>query len=125
MILNFLGIFDGFIVERTEPLGETMARAGLNTLMGILIVFFALAFISIIIALEGKIFTAIAKKKAAPKVVETKEPVTENEPEEDLSNDEELVAVIMAAIYAYEAENSAGAYVPSDGLVVRSIRRRK
>lgn len=123
MILNYLGIFDGFIVERTEPLGETMARAGLNTVMGISIVFCALAFISIVIAIEGKIFTAIAKKKAAPKVVEKKEePVAAVE---DLSSDEELVAVITAAIYAYEAEAAGGAYVPADGLVVRSIRRRR
>ena len=111
-----------FLVERSEPLGETMARAGLNTAMGLCIVFFALAFIAIVIAIEGKIFTAINKKKAAPKVVETPVAPTVVE-EEELSNDEELVAVITAAIYAYEAE--AGAYVPADGLVVRSIRRRR
>ena len=40
---------------------------------------------------------------------------------EDESDDTELVAVITAAIYAYEAEN--GGEVPADGLVVRSIRR--
>lgn len=124
MTLSFLGFFDGFIVERTEPLGETMARAGLNTLMGIMIVFIALAFISIVIAVEGKIFTSINKKKAAPKVVEKEvEPV--EEATEDLSDDQELVAVITAAIYAYEAENAEGAYVPADGLVVRSIRKRR
>jgi len=118
-------IFNLAFLAETDSLGETMARAGLNTAMGISIVFCALAFISIIIALEGKIFQAIAKKKSAPKVVEA--PVSAPvpvEPEEDLSNDEELVAVITAAIYAFEAE-AGEAYVPADGLVVRSIRRRR
>lgn len=112
-----------FLAETAEEsLGETMSRAGLNTAMGLSIVFFALAFIAIIIWLEGKIFTAIAKRKAAPKKVEAVEtPVVVEE--EELSNDEELVAVITAAIYAFEAE--AGADVPADGLVVRSIRRRR
>jgi len=102
----------------------TMGEAGLNTAMGLLIVFCALTFISLVITLEGKIFKAVGSKKAAPKVPEKVEtpvaaPVVE---EEDLSNDEEIVAVITAAIYAYEAEN--GVEVPADGLVVRSIRRR-
>ena len=101
----------------------TMGEAGLNTAMGLAIVFCALTFISLVITLEGKIFKAVSGKKAAPKVPEKVEtpaaPVVE---EEDLSNDEEIVAVITAAIYAYEAEN--GAEVPADGLVVRSIRRR-
>ncbi|MBP5159958.1 MAG: OadG family protein [Lachnospiraceae bacterium] len=112
--------------EETESLGDTMARAGLNTAMGIGIVFMALAFISIVIALEGKIFKSIDKRKAkkAEQKVETKpaesEPVTEVV---DESDDLELVAVITAAIYAFSAE--AGEAVPADGLVVRSIRRRQ
>ncbi|MBR6292976.1 MAG: OadG family protein [Lachnospiraceae bacterium] len=107
-----------------ESLGDTMARAGLNTVMGISIVFCALAFISIVIAIQGKIFTAIAKKKSAPKTVEAPKPEVVPDTTEDLSSDEELVAVITAAIYAFEAEAGNG-YVPADGLVVRSIRRRR
>ncbi|MBQ3913421.1 MAG: OadG family protein [Lachnospiraceae bacterium] len=107
-----------------ESLGETMARAGLNTVMGIGIVFLALAFISIVIAIQGKIFQAIANKKSAPKTVEAPKPAVVEEPVEELSDDEELVAVITAAIYAFEAEAGDG-YVPADGLVVRSIRRRR
>ena len=114
--------------EETESLGDTMARAGLNTAMGIGIVFCALAFISIVIALEGKIFKTIDKKKAKkaeakaeadPKKPEESEPVTEVIEEGD---DQELIAVITAAIAAYSSE--AGADVPVDALVVRSIRRR-
>ncbi|MCR5686117.1 MAG: OadG family protein, partial [Lachnospiraceae bacterium] len=57
-----------FLAE--SDLGEVMGRAGLNTAMGISIVFLTLAFISCVIALEGKIFTALNKKKSAPKTVE-------------------------------------------------------
>jgi sodium pump decarboxylase gamma subunit len=103
----------------------TMGEAGLNTAMGLGIVFCALAFISLVITLEGKIFKAVGKKKAAPKtpaVTETPAApaVTVDETVEE-DNDEEIAAVITAAIYAYEAEN--GGEVPADGLVVRSIRR--
>lgn len=101
----------------------TFGEAGLNTAMGLGIVFCALAFISLIISLEGKIFGAFGKKKAAPKTPEVPAapaPAAAPEVEED-TDDTELVAVITAAIYAYEAEN--GGEVPADGLVVRSIRR--
>ncbi|MBP5178295.1 MAG: OadG family protein [Lachnospiraceae bacterium] len=101
----------------------TFGEAGLNTAMGLGIVFCALAFISLIISLEGKIFGAFGKKKAAPKTPEVPAapaPAVAPEVEED-TDDTELVAVITAAIYAYEAEN--GGEVPADGLVVRSIRR--
>ena len=101
----------------------TMGEAGLNTAMGLGIVFCALAFISLIISLEGKIFGAFGKKKAAPKTPEVPAapaPAVVEEVEEE-TDDTELVAVITAAIAAYEAEN--GVEVPADGLVVRSIRR--
>ena len=101
----------------------TMGEAGLNTAMGLGIVFCALAFISLIISLEGKIFGAFGKKKAAPKTPEAPQapaPAVVEEVEEE-ADDTELVAVITAAIAAYEAEN--GVEVPADGLVVRSIRR--
>ena len=97
----------------------TYGEAGLNTAMGLGIVFCALAFISLIISLEGKIFGAFGKKKA-PEVPAAPAPAVVEEVEED-TDDTELVAVITAAIYAYEAEN--GGEVPADGLVVRSIRR--
>ena len=101
----------------------TYGEAGLNTAMGLGIVFCALAFISLVISLEGKIFGAVGKKKAAPKTPEvpTAPAPAVVEEAEDESDDTELVAVITAAIYAYEAEN--GGEVPADGLVVRSIRR--
>ena len=104
----------------------TYGEAGLNTAMGLGIVFCALAFISLVITIEGKIFKSIGKKKAAPKTPEVETPkapaVTVDETvEEEFDNSEEIAAVITAAIYAYESEN--GGEVPADGLVVRSIRR--
>ena len=117
MILSTL-LYNIFLAEDI-----TYGEAGLNAAMGLGIVFCALAFISLVITLEGKIFGALGKKKAAPKTPEVPAvtaPAVVEEVEED-TDDTELVAVITAAIYAYEAEN--GGEVPADGLVVRSIRR--
>ncbi|MBO4415215.1 MAG: OadG family protein [Lachnospiraceae bacterium] len=113
-------------LEAETSFGDTMSRAGLNTLMGLGIVFLTLAFIACVIAIEGKIFTTIARKKAAPKTVEPKKedtaaPVVEEVVEDSTAADEEIAAVIAAAIYAFESET--GAAVPADALVVRSIRR--
>ena len=110
-----------FLAE--ESLGATMGKAGLNTAMGISIVFITLAFISCVIALEGKIFTSFSKK-AAPKTVEPKQEEAAPavvETVDTASQDEEIAAVITAAIAAFEAET--GYAVPADQLVVRSIRR--
>ena len=121
MILSTLYNFIFLASDAGEDI--TMGEAGLNTAMGLGIVFCALAFISLIISLEGKIFGAFGKKKAAPKTPEAPAaPVQAVEEEvEEETDDTELVAVITAAIAAYEAEN--GGEVPADGLVVRSIRR--
>jgi len=121
MTLNSL--FTMFFLASNAGDDITYGEAGLNTAMGLGIVFCALAFISLVITLEGKIFGALGKKKAAPKTPEVPAvaaPAVVEEVEED-TDDTELVAVITAAIYAYEAEN--GGEVPADGLVVRSIRR--
>ena len=117
-----------FLAETAADADTTMGQAALNTVMGISIVFLALAFIACVIALEGKIFTTFEKKKSSPKTVAPKpedklEPtVTETVDTVDASSrDEEIVAVITAAIAAFEAET--GFDVPADALVVRSIRR--
>ena len=64
------------------------------------------------------------KKKAKAVEVPAPAPVEQSsEPEviDDNLGEEEIAAVISAAIYAYESEN--GGEVPADGLIVRSIRR--
>ena len=86
--------------EEKRGFGETMLYALLNTVMGICIVFLVLLLIAWIISL----FKYINKFE-----------------KEELSDDLELVAVITAAIHAYE--EAQGNDVPADGLVIRSIRR--
>ncbi|MBR5369452.1 MAG: OadG family protein [Lachnospiraceae bacterium] len=114
------------VAEDTRSLGEKMSEAGLNTVIGISIVFLALAFISIIIAIEGKIFKAIGsrgkKKQAAPQATEEKasQPVVEEVASAE--SDDALIAVITAAVYEYELQ--ATGTVPANGLYVRSIRRK-
>ena len=110
--------------EEKRGLGETMLYALLNTVMGICIVFLVLLVIAWIISLFKYINKfekeRAAKTAAAAPVVE--EPVQEEIlEEEELSDDLELVAVVTAAIHAYE--EAQGNEVPADGLVIRSIRR--
>ncbi|MDE7325302.1 MAG: OadG family protein [Lachnospiraceae bacterium] len=109
-----------------KSLGERMLTALLNTVMGIMIVFIVLLLIAWIISLFkyiNKFEASQAAKKAAMTVVEeVPVPVeTVEAAKEELSDDLELVAVVTAAIHAYE--ESQGNEVPADGLVVRSIRK--
>lgn len=105
-----------------ESMSELMARAGLNTLIGMGTVFAVLILISFIIAGFGlipKIQAAFAKKeevKEAQMNVPVQAEVTEEA--EELADDMELVAVIAAAIAAYEGTSV-------DGFRVRSIKRAK
>ena len=98
-------------------MGETLQRAGLNTLMGVGIVFCVLLFLCFLISLfkfvsklsgEGKKEQKASPASAAP-VVTAAAPVEE-------TDDLELVAVIAAAIAA--AENTS-----TDSFVVRSIKK--
>ena len=115
--------------------GENMAKAGMNTLLGMGTVFLVLIFISILIScfkfisvFENKMkaknaapapaaagYSAELSKypPAAPAAAPVAAPAAE---EEELVDDLELVAVITAAIAA--STNSS-----TDSLVVRSIKR--
>lgn len=125
MGLNQIVLLAANVEEKS--LGERMGTALLNTVMGIAIVFIVLLLISALISCFKYInkFEMRAKSKkeqaavsSAP--VETTTASVE-EVEEDLADDLELVAVITAAIHAYE--EAQGNDVPADGLVVRNIRR--
>jgi sodium pump decarboxylase gamma subunit len=105
-----------------ESMGSLMARAGLNTLMGMGTVFVVLILISLIISLFSyipKLQASFGKKNSEPEAPKpapvVAAPVVEEE--EELSGDEELVAVIAAAIAAYEGTASV------EGFQVRSIKR--
>ena len=106
--------------------GETMTKAALNTLMGMGTVFAVLILIIILIScfsLIPKIQEAFSGKKEEKKNTTDKvvEQIIKNEEiaYEDVTDDTELVAVIAAAIAAYEGSGSASGYV------VRSLKRRK
>lgn len=103
---------------------EPLADAGINTLIGISVVFIALLFISFVISLF-KYISVFEKKAAAKKAGNTAQETQAEQPvlpvaEESETDDLELIAVITAAIQAYE--EAQGNAVAGD-LVVRSVRR--
>ena len=103
-----------------------MAKAGMNTLMGMGIVFIVLIVISLVISLLKYIPDIIDKLTKSRKETSKESQTIENvvsineSKEESLMDDSELVAVITAAIMAAESET-----IQKGGLVVRSIRRRR
>ncbi len=116
---NALATYIGITTNVHYSTGEIMAKAGMNTLIGMGTVFAVLILISLIISC----FTLISKfekkqKKEEPAAAVVKAPVVEQAAaQEELSDDTELVAVIAAAVAAYEGAAS------TDGFVVRSIRK--
>lgn len=107
--------------EEDTSIGSLLTVATVYTLIGIGTVFIVLIFISVLIYCfkyihaweeRGKKAAAAPAAPAAP--VAAAAPAAVTGP--DLSDDAELVAVITAAIAAYEGTSS-------NGLVVRSIRR--
>lgn len=112
----------GVTINPVYSLGEKMQKAGLNTLISISIVFIVLIVISLLISCF-KIFPYLEAKK---KEKAAREKTTDDKPEvaiqaesvqQQLTDDTELVAVIAAAIAAYEGTSTSD-------FVVRSIRRR-
>lgn len=106
---------------------DAMAEAGINTIIGVTVVFAALLFICFVISLFKYISVfekKLAEKKAGKTLPETAVEQTLEQiavQETAATDDLELIAVITAAIHAYEAAN--GNTVPG-GLVVRSIKKR-
>ena len=100
--------------------GERMEVAGLNTLLGMGMAFFVLTLIMFVIMLFPVAFGEKKPKKDAraelteKSIDNTISQIEENEAQLD---DSELVAVIAAAIAAFEGTSA-------EGLVVRSIKRR-
>lgn len=111
---------DSFTVSANFSKGEIMQKAGLNTLLGMGTVFAVLIFMSFLISLFKYIpmFMDKKDKKEAPAQKKEAEQTAESYSEEPEMDETELVAVIAAAIAAYEGTTT-------DGFVVRSIKRRK
>lgn len=120
-----LSLLSGGIAGWWASIEDAMSEATVNTLIGISVVFLALIFISFVISLF-KYINLFEQKLAAKKAGSTptapapaaSAPVVEAAPEMD---DLELIAVITAAIHAYE--EAQGNTVTGD-LVVRSIKKR-
>ena len=105
--------------------GETLKGALRNAIIGILVVFCMLVFISLIIslfkylpspekrAMKEKAAQAAAAAPASP-VNEAPAPVQKTE---DVSDDTQLAAVIAAAVAAYEGKSA-------DSFIVRTINKR-
>ena len=116
----------GYTIEPVYSLSEKMSKAGMNTLISMLIVFCVLILISLVIY-AFNIFPYLEKKKKEKAA--QKQPVVEAASVQDeaveqsnaeaatLADDAELIAVIAAAIAASEGTSTSG-------FVVRSINRR-
>ena len=121
-----LCLLAGGIAGWWASIEDAMGEAAVNTVIGISVVFFALLFISFVISLfkyvnvfEQKLADKKAGK-AAPAAPVTSAPAPASV-EEVPADDLELIAVITAAIHAYE--EAQGNVVEGD-LVVRSIKKR-
>lgn len=114
-----LATYIGITTNVHYSTGEIMAKAGMNTLIGMGTVFVVLILISLIISCFTFIskFEKRQKKQEAPAPAAAAPVVEQIAAKEELSDDTELVAVIAAAITAYEGAAS------TDGFVVRSIRK--
>ena len=101
---------------------ETLGYGAIVAVIGILIVFLGLIILIVAISVMGKIFKAAGKKKEkaaapAPAPVAAPAPVVEEAAAEEApaENDAQLIAVIAAALAAFDGGNKR--------LVVRKVRR--
>lgn len=112
------GSFTSFSVDVQYPMSVLLQRAGMNTLMGMGIVFSMLIFLTFVISMFRFIGQAGEKsqkeeERPVPVQAQRLQPAAAPVPQQD---DGELVAVIAAAIAAYEGTST-------DSFVVRSIRK--
>ena len=122
-MMNFFRFSQAFLaaieVRGDETLSEKLTVGVQTLVVGLATVFAVLIVLWIIIAVVGKIVAAVTEKKNAKKDQPEPEQIanTDTEPvvEEGIS-DEELVAVITAAVAAYVGENAPR-------MKIRSVRR--
>ncbi len=127
------GTITSAVINVDRTFNEKIVNAGLNTVLGMGTTFCLLIFISIVIWLMGTIVQNMEKKKheervraesavdnAARQIVEREEQLIKSAGSDD---EQALIAVISAAIAAYESE-IRGVNVTPDTFIVRSLRRR-
>jgi sodium pump decarboxylase gamma subunit len=111
----------GITTNVEYSMSEKIQQAALNTLLGMGTTFTVLILLALVIALFGKIVGGASnrttQKKSAAAPAAAPAPAAVASVEEELADDMELVAVIAAAVAAYEGKQS------TDGFVVRSIRK--
>lgn len=117
-------------LDENYTLGETMQKAAMNTVMGLGTVFLILILISLIIygfkvipylqqraaAKKAEQAPQVEATQTAPAAAAVPMAVPQDTPKQD---DNELIAVIAAAVAAAQGTTS------TDGFVVRSIKRRR
>lgn len=110
-----------------KSMGDRIGKALSDSVMSIIIVFVVLLLISIIIS-SFRLINKYEAKLNGTKGENRTSPITNpvsgqiaNNASQELVDDLELVAVITAAIYAYE--EACGNTVPANGLYVRSIKK--
>lgn len=114
------GVPTSFSIDTQYPLSVLMKRAGMNTLMGLGIVFSMLLFLTLVISLFR--FLGKVEEKSQPEAGVIPEPPVQPQfyPQPQAVAEEkdnlELAAVIAAAVAAYEGTSA-------DRFVVRSIRK--
>lgn len=114
--MTLMEIFSNPDTMHSLSFGEKMTASAITMLMGLGITFTVLILIWIFIAIMGKVLGATSKpKKEAAPAAEAAAPAAAPAPVEEDSN-EQLVAVIAAAIAAYQGANA-------NNLVVRKITR--
>lgn len=121
-ILQF-GLFNRAALLVNELFTEPLSPTTIYLLVGIGVVLVVLILISLIIYSSTILPNLLDKRENKSKASNSSidhviSQIVEQE-EEELKDDEELVAVITAAIYA-----SLQGAVPADGFIVRSIRRK-
>ncbi len=124
------GTVTSVVYNVNRTFGEKIVNAGLNTVLGMGTTFCLLIFISIVIWLMGTIVQGMEKRKSASeeRKVTADNVVSQIEKREEQEknaspDDGALIAVISAAIAAYESERT-GSSVSPGSFVVRSLRRR-
>lgn len=112
----------GITTNVIYSMNEKIQQAAMNTLLGMGTTFAVLILLALVIALFGKIVGGASNKTSTSKAaVQASAPapavLPAAEEAEELTDDMELVAVIAAAVAAFEGKQS------TDGFVVRSIRK--
>ncbi|HHT97189.1 MAG TPA: OadG family protein [Clostridiales bacterium] len=120
-------LFNNTAAIISTTLNERFSNAALNTIIGLLTVFSVLILITFIISTFKYIPMIMEKlskdkeKDLSSKEVSTRDSELFEVEDNEYTNNEELVAVITAAIYASLSQSNE--QIPVNGLVVRSIRK--